>query len=44
MEKDGRVKVTGKRKCDYTGKTVATYQITQKGYECLNCNHIPRID
>lgn len=44
LEGEGKVKVIGKKKCDYTGKTVAIYKITQKGYEDLNFNHIPRLD
>lgn len=41
---EDKVKVIGKKKCDYTGKTVAIYKITQKGYEDLNFNHFPRLD
>lgn len=44
LERMGYVKVTGKVKCEYTGKTVATYEITQMGFEALNYEHIPRID
>ena len=44
LEKMGYVKVTDKVKCEYKGKTVAMYEITQNGFEALNCEHIPRID
>ena len=44
LEKMGYVKVTDKVKCEYTGKTVAMYEITQNGFEALNYEHIPRID
>ena len=44
LEKMGYVKVTDKVKCEYTGKTVAMYEITQDGFEALNYEHIPRID
>lgn len=44
LEDEDKVEVIGKKKCDYTGKTVAIYKITQKGYENLNFNHIPRLD
>ena len=44
LEKMGYVKVTNKVKCEYTGKTVAMYEITQNGFEALNYEHIPRID
>lgn len=44
LERMGYVKVAGKVKCEYTGKTVATYEITQMGFEALNYEHIPRID
>lgn len=37
------VKVIDKKKCEYTGKTVAVYERTQKGFEAINMNHIPRI-
>lgn len=43
LEKMGHVKVIDKKKCDYTGKKVAIYERTQKGFEALNYNHIPRI-
>ena len=39
----GMVKVIDKKKCSYTGKTVAVYERTQKGYEAINMNHIPMI-
>ena len=44
LEKMGYVKIVGKTKCEYTGKTVAEYEITQAGFEALNYDHIPRID
>ena len=44
LEKKGFVEVVDKKKCNYTGKTVAVYKITQKGIEQANINHIPRID
>lgn len=44
LEKMGYVKVTGKVKCEYTGKTVAEYEITQTGFEALNYQHITRLD
>jgi predicted ArsR family transcriptional regulator len=44
LEQMEQVKVIGKKKCDYTGRTVAVYERTQKGFEELNYNHIPRID
>ena len=43
LERMGMVQVVGKKKCSYTGKTIAVYRITQKGYEELNMQHIPRI-
>ena len=44
LEKMGLVKVIDKRKCQYTGKTVAVYERTQAGFEAINYQHIPRID
>ena len=44
LEKLGYVKIAGKVKCEYTGKTVAKYEITQAGNEALNYEHITRID
>lgn len=44
LEKMGYVKAIDKKKCNYTGKQVAVYGRTQKGFEALNYNHIPRID
>lgn len=38
------VKVVDKKKCQYTGKQVAVYKITQKGFEAINMQHIPRLD
>ena len=43
LSRMGMVKVIDKKKCSYTGKTVAVYERTQKGYEAINMNHIPRI-
>lgn len=43
LEKMGLVKATEKKKCGYTGKTVAIYKITQAGFEATNMQHIPRI-
>jgi hypothetical protein len=39
----GMVKAIDKKKCEYTGKTVAVYERTLKGFEALNMNHITRI-
>lgn len=44
LEKMGYVKVINKKKCQYTGKIVAIYERTQKGFEAINYEHIPRID
>lgn len=33
LEKMGLVKVIDKKKCEYTGKTVAVYEITPQGIE-----------
>lgn len=38
------VKVVDKKKCQYTGKQVAVYEITQRGFEAINMQHIPRLD
>lgn len=38
------VKVVDKKKCQYTGKQVTVYKITQKGFEAINMQHIPRLD
>lgn len=43
LEKMGLVKVIDKKKCEYTGKTVAIYERTQAGFESINMQHIPRI-
>ena len=40
----GYVRAIGKKKCEYTGKTVAVYERTEKGYIAINMQHIPRID
>lgn len=44
LEQMGLVKSVDKTKCQYTGKTVAVYEITTKGIEEINMQHIPRID
>ena len=44
LEKMRYVKAVDKKKCEYTGKTVAVYERTQAGFEALNYQHIPRID
>ena len=44
LEKMGYVKAVDKKKCEYTGKTVAVYERTQVGFEAINYQHIPRID
>ena len=44
LEKMGYVKAIDKKKCEYTGKTVAVYERTQAGFEAVNYEHIPRID
>lgn len=44
LEKMGYVKAVDKKKCEYTGKTVAVYGRTQAGFETINYQHIPRID
>lgn len=44
LEKMGYVKAIDKKKCQYTGKTVAVYERTEKGFIAINMNHIPRID
>lgn len=44
LEKMGLVKVIDKKKCEYTGKKVAVYEITPKGIEERYSNHYPRID
>lgn len=36
--------IQDKKKCDYTGKNVAVYEITTKGIEQRYAKHIPRID
>ena len=43
LEKMGYVEETAKKKCEYTGKAVTVYKITQKGYETVNNNHITRL-
>ena len=44
LSKMGLVKVIDKKECEYTGKTVAVYEITQKGIEERYIGHIPRLD
>ena len=44
LEKMGYVRTVNKKKCEYTGKTVAVYERTQAGFEVINIGHIPRID
>lgn len=44
LEKMGYVKAIDKKKCKYTGKKVAVYERTQRGFEAVNYKHIPRID
>lgn len=43
LERMGMVKAIDKKKCKYTGKKVAVYERTEKGFMALNMNHIPRI-
>ena len=43
LEKMGLVRVIDKKKCNYTGKSVAVYEITTKGIEQRYANHIPKI-
>lgn len=44
LEKMELVKVIDKKKCQYSGKTVAVYEITPKGIEQRYEQHIPRLD
>lgn len=44
LAKMGFVKAVDKKKCEYTGKTVAVYEITPEGIEKRYMEHIPRID
>ena len=46
LEKRGIVRVIDKKKCQYTGKTVAVYEKVNQVAEMMkdNENHIPRID
>lgn len=44
LEKMGYVKAIDKKKCQYTSKTVAVYERTEKGFIAINMNHISRID
>lgn len=43
LQQMGYVRAIEKKKCSYTGKMVAVYERTQKGFEAINMNHIPRI-
>ncbi len=43
LEKMGYVRSIEKKKCKWTGKMVAVYERTQKGFEAINMNHIPRL-
>lgn len=43
LEKMGKVRVVDKKKCQWTGKTVAVYEIDQEEYFEKNMNHIPSI-
>lgn len=43
LEKMGYVKTEEKKKCKWSGKMVAVYERTQKGFEAINMNHIPRL-
>ena len=36
LEKMGFVEATGKKTCNYTGKTVTVYKITKLGFEAIN--------
>ena len=44
LEKRGIVRVIDKKKCQYTGKTVAVYEKVDNLKNVLEENHIPRID
>lgn len=44
LEKMGYVEETAKKTCEYTGKAVTVYKISQKGYEAVNYNNISKID
>lgn len=44
LEKMGYVEAKEKKKCKWSGKMVAVYKKTQKGFEAINMNHIPRLD
>lgn len=43
LERIGLVEAINKKKCSYTGKMVAVYERTQKGFETINMNHILKI-
>ena len=44
LEKMGYVKAIGKKKCEWSGKTVAVYEITTAGIEERYTQHIPKIN
>ena len=46
LEKRGIVRTVGKKKCQYTGKTVAVYERVDNLANMMaeNMNHIPRLD
>lgn len=44
LEQMELVRVVDKKKCDYTGKMVAVYEITQEGVKVLYRNHISYTD
>lgn len=44
LEQMGLVRAIEKKKCQYSGKTVAVYEITPKGIEQRYQQHIPRLD
>lgn len=46
LEKRGIVKAVSKKKCEWTGKTVAVYEKVDKIKDMIseNMNHIPRLD
>ena len=44
LEKMGYVKAIDKKKCEYTGKSVAVYERTERGFIAINMNHISKIN
>ena len=44
LDKMGIVRTIDKKKCNYTGKMVAVYEITPKGIKERYSNYIPKID